>query len=794
MLSFKKFPIVIVTLGLLIITSPDVLAGGGGPPARNSTALVNATMATSLVKPAGNSQATKWHNTTAGFSTGLNETGVVYRNPPSKSSLDAPRGYGKKTKAGRTGKGSFIRSSHTLRQPAPPTTKQSKKTAVATLCGRKADSKQGPDRSDIRIATPHTLPASQAEKRVGKKASAPYTTRSSARHIEHVAPKVRKGKGHSKITLKHDRGVTDIIHDGLEEWMFGLEQDNPDTQLEYMIETASRQEHFDQQQQPERTWIERTSDAAVTTMMGVMSLSNMPPAVKAVGLTVGMISLSGRAVGQENDDTTQRVFDFGNGSGSGDGSGSGSLFANGTNLPIFLIHTNGNPIINDPKITASLDVINNDGVNFPEDLATGYSGYSGIELRGQSSITFPKKSYTLETRTASGANNNVELLGFPKENDWVLHGPFFDQSLMRNHLAYTVAGEMRDKNFSPRSMLIELFLNDRNEGYRYEGVYLLVEKIKRDKNRVDINKLKTDENEGENLTGGYILEISSRPLGRDTGWESTYCPLSHYSNFINGYPDGDDITPQQMEYIRDYITDFERALISGDNYKQYIEIDSFVDYFLHAELFGNSDAYEHSTFLHKDKEGSLVMGPVWDFDRSMGNELKTPDQGWQHQVTKPIWWDRLIRDSEFIEKVQMRWFELRTSLFSLNSLTTRIDENIQLLEEYSAADRNNERWPVRGTDYFHWFPGRYATVPFTTETYRMKHWFSQRLMWLDSAIRAMQANESYIPCKLETTTSVTIQATPKVTPEATPPNKGATTKAFGVISTTLMSIIISRYI
>mgnify|MGYP001954750294 CR=1 FL=1 len=185
-------------------------------------------------------------------------------------------------------------------------------------------------------------------------------------------------------------------------------------------------------------------------------------------------------------------------------------------LPLFQINTNSTQIVDEPKIDVAMTITEAGSIT--------YDGFAGIELRGASSQSFPKKSFGLETRDEAGEDLNVELLGFPEEEDWVLHGPFSDKSLMRNMLIYDLSRDIGQ--YASRTKFIELEIND-----FYQGVYVFMEKLKRDDNRIDINKLKDDENTGEDLTGGYILKID-KTAGSNLGegyndqnsFESAYSP------------------------------------------------------------------------------------------------------------------------------------------------------------------------------------------------------------------------------------------------------------------------------
>jgi CotH protein. len=138
-----------------------------------------------------------------------------------------------------------------------------------------------------------------------------------------------------------------------------------------------------------------------------------------------------------------------------------------------------------------------------------YNGKIGIELRGSSSQSFPKKGYAVETRDSAGENLNVELMGFPAENDWVFNATYNDKSLMRDVLVYDAA--RKTGRYASRSRYFELVVNG-----DYKGLYILFEKIKRDKNRVAIKGMEITDTSGVALTGGYIVKIDKLD-GEDIG-------------------------------------------------------------------------------------------------------------------------------------------------------------------------------------------------------------------------------------------------------------------------------------
>ena len=315
-----------------------------------------------------------------------------------------------------------------------------------------------------------------------------------------------------------------------------------------------------------------------------------------------------------------------------------------SNIPLIFIETNGQEILDDPKIIATMKVINNKGDrNYLSDSINGYNGRISIEIRGSTSQSFPKKQYGFETQKTDGSNNNVPLLGLPAENDWILSAPYSDKSLIRNILAFKLSETLG--NYAPRTKLCELILND-----AYMGVYVLTEKIKRDENRVDVSKLKPDEISGDDLTGGYIFKIDKKTGNSGPSWNSDSGVV-----FLFDTPKYDEIVFEQKEYIKKYINSFEQALIFDDHtdenlgYRKYINENSFIDFFIVNEVSKNIDGYFLSTYLFKDKDskgGKLSFGPIWDYNLSFGNAnyregFKT--EGFQFQINPSIWWwNRLL--------------------------------------------------------------------------------------------------------------------------------------------------------
>ena len=406
-----------------------------------------------------------------------------------------------------------------------------------------------------------------------------------------------------------------------------------------------------------------------------------------------------------------------------------------SNLPIVIIDTSGNWIRDEPKIPAQMKIIYDEsgGRNTLNSQHIDFKGKIGIELRGKTSLGFPKKQYGIEVQDAQGNDKDASLLQLPAESDWVLNGPYWDKTLMRNYLAYEFSN--RIGRYASRIKFVEMFLNDNGDATigdkHYVGVYLLIEKIKRGKDRVDIKSMKP-----ANITGGYILKIDKMD------WYETYFSTRHGTRLFHVYPKGHEMSDTQKAWIQNYMSEFEAALTGTDfkdserGYAKYIDTDAFIDHFIINELFRNIDGFRNSTYMYKDRGGKLTMGPLWDFNLSMGNAgfndgWKT--DGWLIYTNPvPFWWDRLLQDKNFTQKLAKRWKELRKDTLATSKLLDEIDQTAEYLSE--AQKRNYQRWSVLGRQAFGNPPPGLPT--YQQEVKQMKTWLQARLKWIDTHIES----------------------------------------------------------
>jgi hypothetical protein len=419
-----------------------------------------------------------------------------------------------------------------------------------------------------------------------------------------------------------------------------------------------------------------------------------------------------------------------------------------TTLPLVVISTNGGVIGDDPKITVELKIIfKGPGTyNRPGDPGNIFTGKAGIEYRGAYSQSLPQKPYGFETRDDQGNNLNISMLGMPAENDWILLANYNDKVFMRNTLAFHLFENMG--HYAPRANICEVIING-----EYMGIFVLTEKVKRDKNRLDIAKLDADDNAGDSLSGGYIFATDY--YDNYNSWTSNFMATDrsdHHVHFVYKYPEPDVITSQQKSYIQAFVNTLETKLYSGSfmdatgGYRDYMDVNSFIDYFIIGEVSRNVDAYKKSCFYHKnrdDKGGLLHAGPVWDFDWAWKNIYDncyiyevTDGSNWAYRVNEcnnwpvvPSWIKRLMEDPSFRNELHERYTALRESILSEEYLDHYID-SVQTLVNI-AQQRHYQRWPILGQ--YVGSPEADPPAPtFAGEIAKFRNWIKVRLAWLDA--------------------------------------------------------------
>jgi hypothetical protein len=422
-----------------------------------------------------------------------------------------------------------------------------------------------------------------------------------------------------------------------------------------------------------------------------------------------------------------------------------------SNLPAIIIYNFGAG-----DVPQAADQIANISVYEPQNGVTSLANAptlnsrATIHLHGSSTLTSPKKSFAVDF--CDELNNDLDQtpLGFPAESDFILYGPdTYEPVLMHNPLMYQLSNDTG--RYASRARFVEVYLNTSGGPVtpgNYNGIYVLEEKIKWGKDRVNVPKLHSvdalhpQDNSGTNVTGGYIAKVDRLDTG-ETGFVADG-QLNEYD-----YPKEEDIkTPQrgpQQQYLAGYMTNFA-AVVNSTNYadpvrgyRQFIDEPSWIDYHILNVVAFSDDTLASSAYYYKDRNSVLYYGPIWDFDRSQGSKstFDFNPQIWAQSVTdmfRKYWWARIFSDLEFWQAWIDRYEDLRDTTLSTNHIYATIDTFAAQVQQ--EEPREVTRWPTLTAPrsgrmtiagYSYAFPGTYAG-----EVAFLKQWYADRLHFIDT--------------------------------------------------------------
>ncbi|MES1180649.1 MAG: CotH kinase family protein, partial [Verrucomicrobiota bacterium] len=378
-----------------------------------------------------------------------------------------------------------------------------------------------------------------------------------------------------------------------------------------------------------------------------------------------------------------------------------------------------------------------------------------IHVHGSSSAGIDKKAFSVGFQDDLGNDENYSPLGLPSESSWILYAPDnFEPVLIHNPLIYQLSNEIG--RYAPRTKFCEVYLNTTGgkvTAANYNGIYVLEEKIKWDKNRVDITKihsvdnLNPQDNAQPNVTGGYMMKIDRLDTG-ETGFSA-----AGQNPIVYNYPKETEIkTPQrapQKQYLQNYMDSFGNAL-NGANYtdptngyRAFIDEPSWIDHHILNVVAFNVDALRLSAYFYKDRTNKLVFGPIWDFDRSQGSTDGRDFSPfyWQSPISDRgtdffnyTWWGRMLTDIDFFQAWIDRYENLREGVLSTNHIYADIDALAAQVQH--EQPREAARWPgltsprsgnVSVSGYSYNFPGTYQG-----EVNFLKKWYADRLHFMDT--------------------------------------------------------------
>lgn len=393
-----------------------------------------------------------------------------------------------------------------------------------------------------------------------------------------------------------------------------------------------------------------------------------------------------------------------------------------TGLPVVFINTPGKkdiPVKTSPWLAeTTIKIVNPDGtIDYEE------SNLS-IRQRGNLTATLPKKPYALKL------SNSSKILGMNKHKRWCLLANWIDRTLLRNDIAFQISRQTQ-LAWTPTGKFVELILNG-----KHVGNYYLCEQVKVSKNRVNIKEMKNTDIEGENVEGGYLLEV-------DVSYDETNKFRSTQKNlpYMIQSPEEDVLQSAQMTYITNYINTMESKLYANDwlekrKYADMMDIGSFVDYWFVQELAMNSECrYPKSTYMYKDRGEKLKAGPVWDFDYetfypSKINKFNAAnnDKNMEH-----IYYERLFEDPEFVSEVKSRWAAYKAGFDQIPAYIRKMAAYVKASNELDIA-----LWP-KLPEY-----GVPSTVngdqnlSFDEAVERIISNYEAKVAWMDTQIKKMK--------------------------------------------------------
>ncbi len=469
-----------------------------------------------------------------------------------------------------------------------------------------------------------------------------------------------------------------------------------------------------------------------------------------------------------------------------------------SNLPVIMLDSFGQNIDGLRAFTYTYGVVlapdplNGNMTRLMETAPVDFTGRGGTHLRGESSAGMPQKQYAWETWDNENDDKATSILGMPAESDWILYAPATDKTMMRNWIVYNSMRELNGQGSAMRTRLVEVFFKQHNGATLtwtdYRGVYVLIEKIKRDKDRVDIEELKPCDTTPGLITGGYLFKKDKASVDPDFSTTN--------GQILQLIEPEVPINSPHYTWLRDHMNAFESTLYSNGftdpvtGWRAYLDERSWQDNEWWVEIYKQIDGYRLSTYFHKDRGQKIKAAPLWDYNLSGGNGDYLAGwnyRGWYRDAgisqgqsgnTDFQYYWRLRQDPRYIRNLWDRYWSIRKGVMTTASLMNRIDQAAVSLtannpnsditngtgtwpsstpSNESPAARHHARWQQLGR--YDWpnapgFGGRtkwssttdpadYAsltnapynvtTPPAMSEKVHLKSFMTNRLNWIDNA-------------------------------------------------------------
>ena len=415
------------------------------------------------------------------------------------------------------------------------------------------------------------------------------------------------------------------------------------------------------------------------------------------------------------------------------GEGDDSQLFQLTNLPLVVVNTEGMRMMQskDDKINSTVHIISEGGTKLLSKKDTECKG------RGNASWNFPKKPMRLKFEKKQNALPDAPA----KCKKWTLINNYGDKSLMRNKIAFHMSRGI-GLSYTPYCQFVDLIFNG-----EYQGCYQLCDQVEVNPGRVEITEMTPDDIEGEALTGGYFIEIDAYANQEASWFESLRgIPVTIKS------PDDDEITPEQSAYIKDYFNKFETAVFTygftseTTGYRKYLNLDSFLQYFIVGELDGNTD-YFWSIYMSKERgEEKFVVGPVWDVDLGFDNDYRTypianktdfiyrSGGSVASSAVKRLVDRILVSDTKARERLKYLWSDARVNRhYNPTYYCKLVDRYAEQLAQ--SQELNFKRWNILGK-YVHMNPA--VSGSYEGEVQRVKDYLNERFAQLDRIIGTVE--------------------------------------------------------
>ena len=358
-----------------------------------------------------------------------------------------------------------------------------------------------------------------------------------------------------------------------------------------------------------------------------------------------------------------------------------------------------------------------------------------IRVRGNSSRYFDKKSYLIRFTDDDGGYRDCGVMGMDSHYEWALYGPYLDKTLLRNYLWYNVAGEIMD--YAPNVRFCEVVLNG-----EYQGLYLMVETI----TNGDDCRVNVSEPIENTLSTGYVLRLdrgSATEVKNINNFTYYTYRISRLHNIMLNivYPRSGSLTQELADAIEQELSDFEKTLYSFDydsalyGYETWIDVQSFVDYFLLNEFTCNYDAGTLSTYLYKDVRGKYRMC-IWDFNSACDNYNDPTTQPHHFEMQNTIWYFMLTKEEAFVQQIIDRYRDLRETWLSDAYLEAYIDETVAYLGD--AIDRNFQVWGYTFDEYRPLNPEERNPEDYGAAVQQLKDFCAERGAWMDEHIEILR--------------------------------------------------------